>query len=165
MRIFCAATAVVAASPGQGWYARAPKSTRSTSDSMTRNCGCARRRCARSRSSSITVKAPRRSAKGWVSAARPGPISTTCWPGTGAMAFTMASMMAPSDKKCWPKRLRAMCCIRTGAAWRGANRSFSAARGFRRRRGCAHRAPRPQRLLRCAGRAVPRAGGRALGRG
>lgn len=62
-----------------------------------------------------------RSTSGWVRAARPGPISTIGWPGSGAMALTMDSMMPPSAKKCWPKRLRAMCFMQ----WPSSLRCFA----------------------------------------
>ena len=48
-------------------------------------------------------------ASGPVSAPRPGPISTSAWPGRGSIASTIASTTAPSVRKCWPKRLRATC--------------------------------------------------------
>ena len=97
------------------------KFTRSTSDSITFRCGCSRRRTAKSRSNSMTLRRPRRSTKGCVSAAKPGPISTMGSPGCGSIASTMLSMMAPSVKKCWPKRLRAM-CFKVGSAYCGASR-------------------------------------------
>src|SRR5690606_40648655 len=46
----------------------------------------------------------------------PGPISTMLSSGPGSMARTIPSMTPSSCRKCWPKRLRALCAMAGSAA-------------------------------------------------
>ena len=80
--------------------AKAVKSTRSTSASMTVRSLRLRKRAAKSRSSSMTVKWRLAATSGVVIAPKPGPISISAWPGCGAMVSTMAASTVASVKKC-----------------------------------------------------------------
>ena len=127
----------------------AAKSTSSTSASITSRPGVRRSRAARSRSSSITVSRSQRSSSGQVSAPRPGPISTSAWPGRGSIASTIRSITVDRPGNAG----RSASLRRQAPRRRDVRAATAAARASRCRRGRAGRAAIRRRRPRTSARA------------